>query len=275
MNETKSFFTAERVTDHITRIRGCIGENMYLVEGNEKALLIDTGCGIGNIAEYVKTLTEKPLAVVLTHNHYDHCGGMYHFSEAYLNQNEWEPNTVSYTEEKGREILDEIGCSDESAITAIKEITLLNLEPGTIFDLGDTTVEAILCPGHTVATMCFLILPERLLLTGDACHQITYLQFPEALPLSVFAKNLETLKKRETEWDSLLLCHFPDEAPKTLVTDMQKLCQELLKLSREELKNFAESEDAEHPLLTIKYNDESHTIVYAALKDMSAEILLK
>jgi len=39
-------------------------ENMYLLEGDEKALLIDTGYGAGNLRAFVETLTDKPVLVV-------------------------------------------------------------------------------------------------------------------------------------------------------------------------------------------------------------------
>ena len=48
---------------------------MYLVEGTEKAALIDTGYGVGNLKGYIKTLTEKPLIVLITHGHLDHVAG--------------------------------------------------------------------------------------------------------------------------------------------------------------------------------------------------------
>ena len=37
-------------------------EYMYLLEGDEKALLIDTGYGAGNLREYVEKLTSKPIS---------------------------------------------------------------------------------------------------------------------------------------------------------------------------------------------------------------------
>ena len=47
----------------------------YLIEGNASALLLDTGLGIVPIAPVARSLTDRPISVVLTHNHYDHIGG--------------------------------------------------------------------------------------------------------------------------------------------------------------------------------------------------------
>lgn len=238
MKEKKPvYFTSERVSAHVTRIRGAISEYMYLVEGEDRALLIDAGCGVGNIAAYVGTLTKLPLTVVLTHGHYDHCGGMYRFDEVHLNREERIPTAIHYTEEVGARIAKEHGFSDDpEAVTRIRDIRMLDLEDGRVFELGGgVEVEAICCPGHTVATMAMLIRPDRLLLTGDACHWITYLHFESGLTVERFRKSLVKLQTRESEWDSLLLSHPVDEAPKSLIPEMIGRCDQLLSRKTEGL----------------------------------------
>ena len=238
MKEKKPvYFTSERVSAHVTRIRGAISEYMYLVEGEDRALLIDAGCGVGNIAAYVGTLTTLPLTVVLTHGHYDHCGGMYRFNEVYLNREERIPTAIHYTEEVGARIAKEHGFSDDpEAVTRIRDIRMLDLEDGRVFELGGgVEVETICCPGHTVATMAMLIRPDRLLLTGDACHWITYLHFESGLTVERFRKSLVKLQTRESEWDSLLLSHPVDEAPKSLIPEMIGRCDQLLSRKTEGL----------------------------------------
>ena len=49
-------------------------QNMYLLEGGERSLLIDTGWGSGTLRAYVESLTDKPVEVLLTHGHLDHSG---------------------------------------------------------------------------------------------------------------------------------------------------------------------------------------------------------
>ena len=60
-------FKTERVTDTITRIDAFNTEQMYLIEGRERAALIDTGSGFGDLKGCVEELTQKPLIVLLTH----------------------------------------------------------------------------------------------------------------------------------------------------------------------------------------------------------------
>ena len=85
----KPYFTSAQISRHVTRITGVTQELMYLVEGETKAALIDTGLGVGDLATYIKTLTSKPIVVILTHGHFDHIGGASFFSQAHLNEKDW------------------------------------------------------------------------------------------------------------------------------------------------------------------------------------------
>ena len=53
----------------------------YLVLGEERGVLIDTGTGIGDIRAVVQELTDLPVEAVLTHEHYDHVGGAHQFAK--------------------------------------------------------------------------------------------------------------------------------------------------------------------------------------------------
>jgi len=49
-------------------------ESLYLVEGSEKAALIDAGTTITGLDKIVASLTKKPVMLVVTHAHPDHAG---------------------------------------------------------------------------------------------------------------------------------------------------------------------------------------------------------
>ena len=53
-------FKTENITDHLTRIRTPFGVSMFLVQGTEKALLIDTGMGIGDLKSYIRSIVKTP-----------------------------------------------------------------------------------------------------------------------------------------------------------------------------------------------------------------------
>lgn len=57
---------------------------MYILEGSERALLIDTGTKVKDLHKVVKKITRKPLDVVATHCHYDHVGNVKYFDNVYM-----------------------------------------------------------------------------------------------------------------------------------------------------------------------------------------------
>ncbi len=65
--QSKPWFSATKSAEGVWTISDNGSDNMYLVEGGEKALLIDTGLGVARLSAFVKTLTAKPVIVVNTH----------------------------------------------------------------------------------------------------------------------------------------------------------------------------------------------------------------
>jgi len=60
---------------------------MYLTIGPEKAMLVDTAYGLGDLKGLVDQLTGgKPLIVVNTHEHYDHAYGNCRFDKVYCHE---------------------------------------------------------------------------------------------------------------------------------------------------------------------------------------------
>lgn len=233
------FFHTETLTPHITRISGILSEYMYLVKGSERALLIDTGCGAGDLGALIRSLTDLPLTVVLTHGHYDHAGGAGWFEDLWIDPVELTPTAIHYdrraTYEKLHANCPQLKPEDMALQPEDASVRFHPLTPGQRFSLGGITVEAIPCPGHTPGTYCMLIEEERLLLTGDACHSITYLFFDNALSMEEYRENLSELKKQETRWDSLLLSHPIGAAPKSMLDEVLRLCGQILSGATDEI----------------------------------------
>ena len=73
----------------------CLSEfrlvNAFLVEGEERAALIDTGTGVGNLYGVVRELTEKPLVILITHGHFDHL-----YCSTFLQKSNPQPSQISF-----------------------------------------------------------------------------------------------------------------------------------------------------------------------------------
>lgn len=77
-------YTQQRISDRIIRITMPGRVYSYLACGTKRAALIDTGCGIAGLRDYVASLTALPMTVLMTHGHFDHAGGVGEFDEVYL-----------------------------------------------------------------------------------------------------------------------------------------------------------------------------------------------
>ncbi len=81
---TDNLFEAQSITDNVHRIIGPGQVYAYLIIGSEKALLLDTMCGIGDLKHFVEEFTDLPLYVANTHSHHDHCGGNFQFEKVFI-----------------------------------------------------------------------------------------------------------------------------------------------------------------------------------------------
>ena len=236
------FFTSEKVSEKVTRISGITGELMYLVEGDEKALLIDTGVGIGRLDEYVKTLTSKPVTVALTHGHIDHAMAECLFDEVWISDEDlpvyMSPSSIKSRNEYVKAMLGNM--YDEDVYSELEESDFVNpdfehhkdmygLEDGKIFDLGNMHVQANACAGHTPGSFTFLIAEERMLLTGDAGNQNTLLNFDYCPSIEAYRNNLIWLKmSTDGFYDRVLISHGGGEMKNDLIESLIELCTEIM-----------------------------------------------
>lgn len=226
-------FTSEKVSRHVTRIKTPCSVCMYLVEGSEKAALLDTGFGFGDLKRYVRTLTKKPLEVLLSHGHLDHAGGSAQFQTVYLSQKDWE--LEKWHCERARRIshISEgpggmpKGVTQEDFLPARTE-PYLPIQEGDIFPLGGVSVKPISVPGHTQGMLVFLIPEDRIAIFGDACGVCTLLNLPESSPIPEYRKSLLHLQSFEPEYDSVLRNHGTYSSPKSLLENNIELCEAIL-----------------------------------------------
>lgn len=66
------YYRSQPVSVHVLWIESPSKENLYLVIGRQRAILIDAGLGVGHLRAFVENLTSLPLTVLLTHGHIDH-----------------------------------------------------------------------------------------------------------------------------------------------------------------------------------------------------------
>ena len=73
-------YKSVRIMDGVYHISDPLGVYSTLIVGSRRALLVDTGSGLGDLRGVVEGLTDRPLTVVNTHGHVDHISGDYQFT---------------------------------------------------------------------------------------------------------------------------------------------------------------------------------------------------
>ncbi len=154
----------------------------YLIVGDKKALLWDTGMGIENIKDVVDAITDKPLLVMNSHVHFDHVGCNYMFDQVMVMN---EPTAISRLE-RGYSIsemapqatkrlfetekLKVLGLVYDDFTYEIKPSNPKPIDDGYIVDLGSKRLKVIHTPGHAPEAIMLLDEDSKELFTGDTYY---------------------------------------------------------------------------------------------------------
>ena len=155
-------------------------DSMYLVIGDERAALIDTGTGLFDLTALVSQITDKPYEVYLTHGHVDHVGGMHQFERAYLHEADFaaarsvkRQDRINYMSIMLAMCAGIYDVDEGDVIEDAYDTELIPITGGDIIDLGGRTLEVIDTPGHTPGSISFLDRTSDILFSGDCCNSNT------------------------------------------------------------------------------------------------------
>jgi glyoxylase-like metal-dependent hydrolase (beta-lactamase superfamily II) len=198
----------------------------YLIEGEDKALLFDTGNGIADIHALVKRLTHKPISVLNSHSHYDHVGGNHAFEKIYgLNthftaaRQAGQPNSNIGIEVSEQALCKKppAGVTPETHIGRPYTITH-KLTDGAIIGLGNRTLEIMHIPGHTPDAIALLDRKAGLMWTGDSFYLGPIWLYAPETNLSDYKNSIEKLVEQVPNLKALLPAHnTPWVDPKILI----------------------------------------------------------
>lgn len=146
---------------------GPLGTNCYILSKENTCLIIDPGGDDHLIKEYVKKNNLTPLAVLLTHAHFDHIGAVqeirtYYNINVYLHDSE---KTWLENPELNRSIVF-LGAENAYQIDAPDSI----IEPGEL-TIGDFNMEVVHTPGHSPGSVTFIFEEDELIVSGDVLFQ--------------------------------------------------------------------------------------------------------
>jgi len=183
---------------------------MYIVEGNNKAMLIDTGTNCEKLSEVIRQITQKPLIVLITHIHGDHSGNMDQFKEVYFHA----ADTVLLKMEKPY----------HGKINFVTD--------RQIFDLGGTKLEISHMPAHTPGSIVVLDRKAGNCYSGDAFGSgQVWLQLRPFSPIKTYISSLRKMEKLMDSGITKIYCgHYPyvkKAYDKSYIVAMRELAQSL------------------------------------------------
>lgn len=190
----EGWFTIDKIDNRtyiISEYRHWEETHCYLLNGENRSLLIDTGLGISNIYEVVKQLTDKPITAIATHIHWDHIGGHKYFPDFYAHEEElpWLRGGFPLTMDTIREmVLDRCDLPEGYDVGTYEffqgEPTKV-LYGNEVIDLGGRTIEIIHTPGHSPGHLCFFEAAKGYLFTGDLIYKDTlFAYYPSTDPVA-------------------------------------------------------------------------------------------
>ena len=177
-------FTVQRIDPHVIDILDQGMASFYLVEGEEKTAVIDTGITEGEqILPLIRRYTQKPLLLLLTHAHIDHWYHMDEFDTVYMSHREFQlPRDYLLSMMAGKELHPE---------------RTFDIATDDVIDLGGTAIQVCEVPGHTPGSVVFRDTKSGILFTGDILGSGAgvWMQVPGAIPLDQYGQSLKGLLK--------------------------------------------------------------------------------
>lgn len=219
MNSPRSdWFTITQVRDGVYLLDDAGHDNLFLIVGDTKALLIDTGWGVGGLTDVLAGLTNKPLLVINTHGHFDHALGNDLFDEVMIGLGDFALLDDIDIEKKRDYVLSSHSVRTDSdpvfgspGGTRARRSTIA-IRDTTAFDLGGRVVTVHLVPGHTAGSLCLIDDKTRTLFTGDMYVPLQewnamWFHFTHSAPLSVARDSIAKMISLSGDYDTMISSH--------------------------------------------------------------------
>lgn len=207
----------------------------YLILGDKRALLFDTGLGVGKISTVVTRLTPLPVTIINSHTHFDHVGGNAEFAEVWnrdlpFTQENMRGQSNAYSSDA---LAAERLCGPLPAGVNPASYTIRpwksthSLQDGEPIDLGGRTVEVLFTPGHTPDSLMLLDRKNGLLFTGDTFYPGPIYLFVPETDFAAYTRSVNRLAALEPQLKLLLPAHNVPVADPIFLTRLAAAVQQV------------------------------------------------
>lgn len=223
----------------------------YLILGDRRAVLFDSGMGIGKISAVVARLTTLPVTVVNSHTHFDHVGGNAEFHDIWNRDLDYSRhNMAGGASEYSRNTLAPerlcgllpSGVNPNSYSTRPWRSTH-SLQDGEHIDIGGRELEVLFTPGHTPDSLVLLDRKNGLLFTGDTFYPGPIYLFTPETDFPAYARSVDRLAALQSQVTLLLPAH---NVPLADASNLQRLADAVQEVKAGRAKGHAVEDHKEY-----------------------------
>ena len=157
----------------------------FLVVGEERALLLDTGAEPCDLMGLIRSVTDREVVLVQSHGDGDHTANSGLFPVIYAHPAEYDVILRFRPELEGR---------------------LRPAAEGDAFELGGCVLEVIEAPGHSPGSICLMDRQRRILFSGDTISCEPVFLFGPHRDIHTYRRTLDKLRALEG-YDTVYPCH--------------------------------------------------------------------
>jgi len=196
----------------------------YLIVGEKRALLFDTGMGISDLRKVTAQLTDLPIVVLNSHTHNDHVGDNWQFDTIYGMDKDFTRHNARGSRDDAQAELapDQIcgnlptGFDPKTYSTQPWKITSY-VHDGARIDLGGRWLEVLATPGHTPDAISVFDHQNGLLFTGDTYYPAPIWLYRPETDLDAYAASIHKLAALAPQVKVVLGAHnIPVASPSVL-----------------------------------------------------------
>lgn len=137
---------------HVKRlITGDIDENCYLIWQDQSLLIIDPGADAAVIRQQIERTGASPIAILLTHTHYDHIGAVDDLRDDYQVPVYVNPLEIEWLQHPAFNLSERFS-KDKQVIVRPAEYKLELRD----YTLGDMSFKVVPTPGHSIGSVSFI-----------------------------------------------------------------------------------------------------------------------
>ena len=196
----------------------------YLVVGDKRAALFDTGMGISDLKKVTSELTRLPIVVLNSHTHNDHVGDNWQFDTIYAMDTDFTRENARGSREDAQaevgpgQICGKLpkGFDPKTYSTRPWKITAYTHD-GDRIDLGGRSLEVIATPGHAPDAISLFERASGLLFTGDTYYPAPIWLYRPETDLEAYAASIRRLAALAPQVKVVLGAHNIPVAPPSVL----------------------------------------------------------